>query len=545
MALDGLMLHTIAKRLQILVGGRIGKIQNISEEEIAFFVHTRENGSVKLVINLHSNTNRVYLTKANISALAQPGTFVMVLRKYLSQAFITSVEQAGFDRILKIGLQARSELGDIVHYDLYAEIMGKYANLLLVNDQDIIVDALKRIPVFENSKRLIHPGARYVLPDQPDKRPPDQPGVLDMDQTLVSQLQGFSPLISKEFLFRMQQGEDYASILNAVFDSDTLYMYGGKNFHVIPLLHLNKEAKTAPLMDGLHHLYEGQEEKARIRELAGDALRIIERERKRLEKKIPRLEQQLEEARDNQKYREYGDLLFSVPNPKQKESKITLTSYETGEPVTIALDVRYDLKTNANLFYKKYHKLKRAQDILAVQLEEARSDLAYFEQLQEQLTLASAADALEIREELVRQRLLREKKTAKRGKKQKPNILHLQTEQADIYVGKNNLQNNCITHEIARRNDTWFHVKDYHGSHVVLKMENPDEYHIRLCASLAAWFSKGRLSSSVPVDYTKVANLKKVPGSKIGFVTMSTYKTIYIDPEPAEIETAIRELKAK
>ena len=170
MAIDGLLLRNLCQKLDALTPCKIGKMQNISEEEILFNIHTRDQGAKRLVINVHSNTSRIYLSKTLKSTSQNPTNFVMVLRKQCSQAIITKIEQIGFDRIVKLSIQARNEFQDITNYSLYAELMGKYANLVLVNDQGIIVDALKRIPVFENSKRLVHPGAIYTLPAQPEKQ---------------------------------------------------------------------------------------------------------------------------------------------------------------------------------------------------------------------------------------------------------------------------------------------------------------------------------------------------------------------------------------
>ena len=140
---------------------------------------------------------------------------------------------------------------------------------------------------------------------------------------------------------------------------------------------------------------------------------------------------------------------------------------------------------------------------------------------------------------------LSNKNNTKKKKNKNPHVLHLQLEDADIYVGKNNIQNNYITHQLARKQDTWFHVKDYHGSHVLIKTNELNEEKIRMCSQLATYYSKGKQSSSVPVDYTQVGQLKKVPGSKIGFVTMKTYKTIYIDPEETLIEQWIQQYQTK
>lgn len=545
MAIDGLLLRNLCQKLDALTPCKIGKMQNISDEEILFNIHTRDQGAKRLVINVHSNTSRIYLSKTLKSTSQNPTNFVMVLRKQCSQAIITKIEQIGFDRIVKLSIQARNEFQDITNYSLYAELMGKYANLVLVNDQGIIVDALKRIPVFENSKRLVHPGAIYTLPAQPEKQDPRTAKDIDLEKNFVDQIYGFSPLLSKEFIYRIHNLERYEDILEEVFSSDLLYVYKN-DFHCIELKHLNNPYKTYDFMEGLDHLFIEKEQKARIKEQCGDVFKTVDKELAKNKKKLPKLIQTLEESNDYDKYKEYGDLLFAYQYEIKKDKTVTLTSFETNEPITILIDMRYDIKQNANKYYQKYHKLKRSQQILQDLIQDCKQEIEYYAQLKEQLIHCSIEDALEIREELIKQRVLKPKKTQRHPKKKKePNILKLTIDDAQIFIGKNNIQNNYITHQISRKQDLWFHVKDYHGSHVLLKSDTINEYLIRTCAMLAAYYSKGKESSSVPVDYCPVSQLKKVPGSKIGFVTMKSYKTIYIDPEEKVIEELIQQHRKK
>lgn len=545
MALDGMMLAGIAGNLQKLEKAKIGKIQNLSDEEIMFSTHGPA-GSQKLLINVHSNTNRLYLSGRQPEFLPSPTNFVMVLRKHISQGIIQSIEQAGFDRILKFSIAGHNELGDAVNYNLYAELMGKYANLILTKaEDDTIIDCLKRIPVYENSKRLLHPGAKYDLPPKEIKQDPRKDVQLDLESSLVKQVEGFSPLLSREYIFRMHQGETFEDITKTLLTSNKLYVYK-KDYHIIELKHLDEKGLEFEIMDGLDHLYAQNEQKIRIQQQAGDVFKAVDKELRRLEKKLPKLESSLHDSQDYEKYRVWGDLIFAYMYQIEREPFVVLQDFDTGEDVKIPMDIRYDAKTNANLYYKKYRKAKRSLDILQEQIDQCRQDIEYYRQLQEQLKHCLAEDALEIRQELVKNRILRQDKTSVRKKKnQNPHVLHLMVDGADIYVGKNNLQNQYITHKLSRKEDLWFHVKDYHGSHVLLKCQEPTEHLIRLCAMLAAWFSKGRDSSSVPVDYTTVSNLKKVPGSKIGFVTMKSYKTIYIDPDAAIIEETIKTCRKK
>ena len=544
MALDGLLIHTIKNQLNDYIPGKIGKIQNVSEEEIQLHIHTPGKGNNRLIMNVHSNTNRIYLTDVNNTIQQTPTNFVMVLRKNISQGTIESIEQIGFDRILKLHISARNEFQDLIKMDLYVELMGKYANLVLVNQDNIIVDALKRIPVYENSKRLIHPGAKYVLPAPGNKEDPIHPTKMDLDESFVKQIHGFSPVLSNEFHYRMMHNEKYEEIIQELVQSNTLYIYP-KEFHCIELKHLKQEYKTYELMNGLSYLYQANEQKNRIKEQCGDVFRVVQKEKNRNIKKLPKLQQSLEQSFDFKKYQEYGDLLFAYQYQIKKDKVITLPSFETGEDIQIPIDMRFDIKDNANKYYQKYHKLKRAQSVLEEQIVQCKEEIDYFEQLEQQLQHASIEDALEIREELINQKLLRDKKEIRKKKKKNPNVLHLVFDEYEIYVGKNNIQNNYITHHLSRKNDLWFHVKGYHGSHVLLKANEYNEENIRLCANLAAYFSKGKQSSSVPVDYCPISQIKKVPGSKIGFVTMKSYKSIYIDPDEEQIQSIIKAYQVK
>lgn len=289
MALDGLLLAGIASSLQELSGCKISRIQSLSEEEVMIGAH-KKGFSAKLVINTHSNTNRIYLAKEVRDFLQTPTNFVMLLRKYISQGIITGVSQIGFDRILRIDILGHNELGDPVEYELYTELMGKYSNLILVDKKSqAIIDCLKRIPVYENSKRLLHPGARFTLPAAQNKMSPLEADSADFEHSLVSQVEGFSPLLSREYLYRIHHGESFKSITDELLNSEKLYIYE-KDYHVLPMKHLGKEARVFPLMEGLNALYSRDEKKIRIQEQCGDVFKAVDREIRRLKKKIPKLE---------------------------------------------------------------------------------------------------------------------------------------------------------------------------------------------------------------------------------------------------------------
>lgn len=550
MALDGLLLHQLQKEINTYLPAKLLKIQQISDAELLFTLRTQK-GNQKLMISLHSVYNRIHFTQQSYTTMETPGNFTMLLRKLIDGGIIRSCKQLGLDRILHMIVEARNEMGDIHSYHFYIELMGKYANLVLVGEDNRIIDALKRIPPFENNRRTILPGAQFTLPaPHKDKQDPYQHGPFLKEESLTKQFHGFSPLLSKEVQYRMHQGEEFDDIMQKIAASDTLYISDIKDqmyFHCIPLTHLEGTYRTYPLMKGMDILFYHKEEKVRIKQQSGDLFKAVRKELHKNTSKLPKLEASLEEAMDCEKYREYGDLLFAYMHTIEKTAQITLPSFENEAMVTIPIDMRYDLKQNANRYYQKYHKFKRAQNILSEQIHLCQQEIEYFETLEIQLEQASMQDAMEIREELSKQNYIKPLKTRIR-KKKKQELPHFETFQFDditIYVGKNNLQNDYVTWKLARKQDTWLHVKDLHGSHVIITTDHPDEATLRNAAMLAAWYSQGRYSSSVPVNYCLVRQLKKIPGNKGSLVSLSNYKTIYIDPDANYIQKLHDEHLAK
>lgn len=541
MAIDGIVLRQLTKELSTLLPAKINKIQQLSDTEILLQLRTHA-GAKKLLISTHSVYNRINITELHYTSLDAPGNFVMLLRKQLDGGIIRSLHQEGLDRILHLEIEARNELGDIHQKHLYFECMGKYANLVFVDEEGKIIDALKRIPPFENNKRTIHPGARYVLP-QPhlDKVDPFTCDSIDSQTTLTKQLHGFSPLLSDEVLHRMHNGESFKTIMEQLDRSYNIYISDIQSkmaFHILPLTHLTDTWRSYPLMKGLDVIYHEKEEKVRIKQQTGDLYKVVKQELHRNQSKLPKLRDSMNEALDCEKYREFGDLLFAHMGSIAREPLVSLPSFSDDTTVTIPIDMRYDIKQNANKYYQKYHKAKRAQEYLQEQIARCEKEIRYFEAMQIQLEQASIADAQEIREELIRQHYMKENKGRSRKKKPaaQPHYECFRFHEWKIYVGKNNLQNDYVTWKLARKEDLWLHVKDLHGAHVIITGGAPDEQLLRDAAMLAAWYSSGRYSSSVPVNYCPVKQLKKIPKTKGSFVSMNHYKTIYIDPDPKRIQ---------
>lgn len=538
MALDGILLHKIVPELQTSLPMRIQKIYQISNTEVLFQVHGN-HGKQQLLISTHSEYNRLLFTKKSYPTPKEPGNFVMVLRKYLEGSLIESIEQAGLDRWCTFEIKRHNTLGDLEYIHLYVELMGKYANIILVNHENKIIDALKRIPPFENQKRVIQPNVQFIPTPPQDKKDPFTNFIVDETQSLTKQFAGFSPFLSKEIEFRMSLGESFKNIMAEINASDSLFISNDNDnpvFHCIELKSIGT-CKKYPLFEAFDILYYHKEEKERIKSISGDIYHFVKKELKHQTTKLPRLYKSFDEAQDCDKWKEYGDLLYSynIDDTKGK-SFIELESWEDGSIIKVPLDSKLDGKANARKCFQKYNKFKKGQVYLQEQIDICQKEINYFEGLLEQLDIADFETATEIRQELIKQGYITDKsfhKKKKNNKKQKDTGPHITTiilkNGISLSYGKNNLQNDALTWHHARKNEFWFHTKDFHGAHVVVHTNTLDEYTTRVASMIAAYFSKGRYSSSIPVVYSLVKELKKIPGAKPGMVQLGSYKTIYID----------------
>ena len=530
MALDGIILSKVKQDLDNYLPIRINRISETSKTEVVFNVHAN-TVRTNLVISLHSNYNHICLSNKNYTTYNDPSTFVMVLRKHILNGIIYSIEQNNYDRYLLLHVRARDELYDEKEYILSVELMGKYANLILVDSNNKIVDALKKIPPYENTRRTILPGADFTLPDKQNKLDPYVNTDINFDESLVEQVQGFSKLLETEIRYRLNN-QTYGTILQEIKDSNNLYLTKVKDtyeYHVIPLTHLSSVYTKWNIQEAFDELYFKDDEKERIKNISEDLYKIVKRQIKHFNTKIGKLQYSLSDAENLQEDKDNGDLLYLYNNLDQKGlTEVTITDYENNQK-TIKLDPKLSVKANANKYYNLYQKKRKGKVYIEEQLSIANNELEYFKSLSEQLSIANYSDALDIKEELGKYGYLK-KPVSKNKKKKTTNLYQVKVDDCTITFGKNNIQNNYLTFEYAKSNYTWFHVKQFHGSHVVVDTNEPNEKIFRICANLAAYYSQGRMSSSVPVDYCLVKDVKKVKGAKPGFVTFSNYKTIYIDP---------------
>ncbi len=531
MALDGIILAKVKQDLDSYLPIRINRIANTSKTELVFNVHAN-NKRTNLVMSLHSNYNHICLSDRNYNTFNEPSTFVMVLRKYILNGIIYKIEQFDYDRYLLLHIHARDELYDEKHYILSLELMGKYANLILIDDDNKIIDALKKIPPYENTKRTILPGSVFTLPDKQNKLDPFNNPNIDYDESLVKQLQGFSKLLENEFRYRLDNKQTYDEIIQEIKDSKNLYISKINDtyeFHIIPLLHKGKDYEVWDIQKGFDEIYYQDDEKERIKNISDDLFKIVKRQIKHYKTKVDKLELSLNDALNLQNDKENGDLLYMYEDLDKKGlNEITINDYY-GNAKTIKLEPKLSIKANANKYYNQYQKKRKGKIYIEEQLDIASSELEYFNSLAEQLSLANYSDALDIKDELIKYGYLK-KASSKNKQKKKVNLYQIKVDNQTITFGKNNIQNNFLTFDYAKANYTWFHAKDYHGCHLVVDTDSPNEKIIRICANIAAYYSQGRYSSSVPVNYCLVKDIKKIKGKKPGFVSIKNYKTIYIDP---------------
>jgi len=531
MAIDGIVLNKITTQLSALCPFKINKINHLSDSEILLTCKSSRQ-KFQLLISCHSIYNRLQITNHEYRLPSEPTAFVMLLRKHIEDATVIKIAQHGLDRVVQFDLKLRNDLGDSIEMTLYIELMGKYANVILVDAENKIVDALKRIPPFENNRRTITPTAQYVPIEAHDKKDPFTVFSIDPHEPIASQFHGFSPLLGREIEYRLQQAT-FESVMTEIKNSDKLYLYE-KDFHVIPLTHLNQQPKVMDLMEGLDEIHHRKEENERIKQHTGDLIRFINKEIKKNESKRIKLQESLDEAFDCDKYRIYGDHLLAYGYLLKKGMKsLEVKNFETDEPLLIPLDEKQDLKGNIRKLFQKYTKGKKGQEAIAHQIELTDNEIEYFKLLSDQIAYATLQDALEIRMELSEKGYLKAI-TDKRRKKALPAYNHLTLDSGiQLYYGKNNLQNDLITFKLAKRNDVFVHVKDFHGAHVIIAHPEPDEVTLRAAAQIALYYSKARNSGTVGVNYTPIYQVKKIPGANAGLVALGHYKTIYIDPDEA------------
>jgi len=576
MAFDGLVVRAVVHELQAFAGGRIHKIHQPNEHDIVLTL--RGSGrTAKLIVSANPTYPRLHLTERSFQNPLEAPMFCMLLRKYCENGIIDSIEQQGMERIVIFRVRHRDELGDLETKQIVFELMGRHSNIILMEPESgTVLEAIHRVTPAISSHRIVAPGNPYVAPPEQHKRNPlkaelDEVSLLLSDgvadsvldpaeaaKRLVASYEGISPLAAKAII---AGASDPAIAFVEAMNRIRLHQYepnivsdgprGKSVFSVVPLDHLGGERESfASISECLERYYGDKAERDQVKQKTSDLMRFLVNEKEKNERKIEKLRESLREAEDADQYRVWGELLNAYMHTFAKgDAAVEVVNYydEEQRTVTISLDPLLSPSENAQRYFRKYQKMKNSITAIAEQIEHAQAEIEYMETLLQQLEEAGLNDIEEIRAELAEGGYIRNRfpKDTRRKKNNAPQVhAYKSSEGITIYVGRNNTQNDYITNKLARPTDTWMHTKDIPGSHVVIHSSEYGDATLAEAANLAAYYSKAKQSSMVPVDYTFVRHVRKPSGAKPGFVIYEKQKTLFVTPDEAKVR-AMQELSKK
>ncbi len=582
MAFDAGMLACMVHEIRtIALGGRIEKIMQPERDEIVLQLRSTEGGK-RLLLNAGS-APRVSFTDSARENPAQPPMFCMLLRKHLTGARLSDIRQEGFERVVTLEFDTRDEMGFAATRRLVCEVMGKYSNIIFTDGEGKIIAALRTVDFTTSALRQVLPGMRYELPPPQDKENPlavtrerfgelfeaenpDRP----LEKFILTRFAGISAAVAREMVMLATRHPDtprsyatadelwrgFSAVMNRIRENDYLptAVYNASNtveYAFCPLTQY-KEPMESRTFDSASALldayYATRDREARIRQRASDILRLLSHAEARIKKKLELQRAELRECDKAEEIKQCGDLITAnLWQLSRGMREAELVDYEQWDEESgtygtriIALDERLSPSSNAQKYYKKYTKARNAKVELARQIELGEAELSYIYTVFDSLTHAeTAADLSEIRDELYRSGYASKMKGYAAPRKQPaPTVAKFKTTNGYLVLcGKNNLQNEHITHKLADKNDYWFHAKGVPGSHVVMVTggEEPDAQDFTDAASIAAHFSKAAGGVQVPVDYLFVRHVRKVAGAKPGFVVYHTNWTAYVTPDPERV----------
>lgn len=556
MSYDGIFTHLMVEELNnTLVNGRLSKIHQPYENEIMLTIRNNQ-ANYTLLLSAHPSYARVQLTKLAYKNPMSPPNFCMTLRKYLEGSILKDITQVSNDRIIVFSFENRNDLGDLEDIVLIVELMGRHSNIILLNKEtNKILDTIKHVGFSQNSYRLLLPGSTYITPPSQDKINPWTMTSEELFNTLntledtsptviQTTFEGFALDTATELSYRFNESPKelittWQTFLEELSNNTnpTIGLSSGKTLFSPIAYHAytSIEMQFATLSEMLDSFYSGKAEKDRVKQQAGELIKKVANDLSKLKKKQKKLERSLIDADNSDIYRIKGELLTTYLHMVPKGAKeVSLPNYyEEDKLLDIALDPALSVNKNAQKYFQRYQKLKKGVSIVKEQLEKTAYDILYLESVSSQLEIATPEDVEYIREELIAEKYIKIRQKDRKKQKQKlSKPLKFESSDGDIiFVGKNNLQNDQLTLKTAHKLDIWLHAKDIPGSHVIIKNNDPSEQTILEAALLAAYHSKYRLSSSVPVDYVAAKHVKKPNGSKPGYVIYENQKTIYVTPE--------------
>lgn len=575
MAFDGFVVASLVTELrEKLEQGRIFKIAQPEKDAIVLTIK-KEKKQYRLFISAQASLPLLYIMSGKKeNPMVAPG-FCMLLRKHLQNAKLVSISQPGMERVVVFTWEHLNELGDRCMKKLIVELMGKHSNLIFCDETNQVIDAIKRIPHTVSSVREILPGKPYFIVAAKGKEDPNtisfsqwkeklQEKKQLVQKAIYTSLVGCSPLLAREICTRAQVSltqttdcltqeqemrlyEELQSFLrqvkngtlhpNIVFEKEYPI-----EFSCFSLLQMEqntdcKEVAFESISETLEMFYAQKEKLGRIKQKSTDLRKMLEMLIERAKRKRAIQQKQLQETKEYDQYRMFGELIHIYGYQIQPgETILNAQNYETQEEVEVLLDPNLTKKENAKKYFARYEKQKRTHQMVAQRLEQTEAELLHLESMQSALELITEeADITQIKEEMILCGYIRKHlKKEKREKKTENQPLHYQSSDGfDIYVGKNNLQNEFVTFQMADGGDWWFHAKGIAGSHVIVKANHrmPPDRTFEEAAQLAGYYSKGRGQEKIEIDYTKRKYLKKPAGAKPGFVVYETYYSLVTTPQ--------------
>mgnify|MGYP004508217101 FL=1 len=544
MSMDGIFVHYLTDEFNnTILKAKINKIYQPNPLEILLQLRT-SNQTFQLLISASLDSSRIYLTKQAFENPQVPGNFCMILRKYIERGIITSISQYQNDRLIIFTINTYNEMGDNADYRLIIEIMGRNSNVILINEDNKIIDSIRRVPPTENNNRYIIPKATYVFPIQNDLLNPFE---VDVSYPIAN-YQGIAKVIQNEIM-NYYDGDVKKFLENKIVPN--IYTKENKqDFYCFLLSSFNSDSiltfKT--LSEMLDYFYNVCKQTINYTNM--DLIKQVKRLITHQNTKLANLIDDLSKAEENLKYKDLGILLqANLYMVKKGMTSINVIDFiHNGEEITIDLNPMLDASKNLKQIFNKGKKASNALIEVTNQINKTKEEIRYLNDILSMLEFATASELDEIKLDLITNSEQYKNKAKKLSSKKnnKISIQHFNYEDVTIYVGKNNIQNDYLTNKLARNNDYWFHVKDGSGAHVVVSVPNNNpsftlsEQVIRLAASIAGYYSKYSKSSTVPIDYTKVQYIKKIPGTKGYHVTYTNQKTIYIDPDYELIKQYLR-----
>lgn len=575
MSFDGFVTRCVTDELRSkLLNGKIDKVYQPEKDEIILSVRTR-SGNSKLLLSASASNPRIHLTEVQRENPMTPPMLCMLMRKHLAGAVIVDIKQNGSDRVVRIDAETRNELGDLCTRSVIIEIMGRHSNIILVDDSGRIMDSAKHIDFTVSAVRQVLPGMTYELPPAQDKTAADslkatelmealaaQPEDTLMDKFLLSEIMGMSPLLAREIVYRfscntkmMKCEVDCAAfvvhtidflknICGGIYEPSLVIEPSEKKPVAFSCVRLSqyegayKIEEYDSISEVIDSFFEIRSRREHMNRRSAALLKLIHNNIERCQKKIVMHKEHIRSAQDRDKYKMYGDLLTAnLYRIKYGDKSVRVQNYysESGEKIEIPLKADISPSQNAQRFYKRYNKAKTTEKFASEQLEIAENEKYYLESVADALENADTPVELdEIRQELMTEGYIAKQNNAKKKQQKKSEpIKIISVDGYEILIGRNNRQNDELTLKSAYSTDLWFHTKEIPGSHTIIRTRGTGEAPettMMQAAKLAAYYSKARNSSKVPVDYTLIKNVKKPNGAKPGMVIYDRYNTVYVTP---------------